>query len=249
MTLIYGFYTVSGHRTVPIETGKSYLSHDAGTRLLTMEDFISKYILGSKVDSEKLPYSTTEIVKDESGYLAQHELLEQVPDLKKDIIIPDYCSLILDEDEVNRAASSTQSDELDSTSRDIMIQAWFGPLGTISPLHYDTYHNILVQLSGYKYIRLYPPSETEKLYPMVGRMSNNSQVDLAKLYESLSSSTSGNDNILQLYPLAAEAKYIDCIIGPGDMIYIPRWWWHFIQAVDEESCFEWEQSHLPGNLF
>ena len=45
------------------------------------------------------------------GYLAQHCLFQQINELQSDIIIPDYCSLLTQEDE-------------DANSEDIIVNAW-----------------------------------------------------------------------------------------------------------------------------
>lgn len=249
---------VAGYRTVPIETGQTYHAKDAGTRLLTIEEFIQSYIMAgnstlpsiNSTSSDSLGRDELPSSSSSCGYLAQHELLEQIPALKKDIVIPDYCSLLLDEDEIAVPDEISSPDGINSAvnindPKEIVIQAWFGPLGTVSPLHFDAYHNILVQLSGYKFIRLYPPTESAKLYPMSGRMTNNSQVDLQLYYCSLLTGT-GDEEYVQRFVATKDAKYLDCIIGPGDMIYIPRGWWHYIQAIDEKTANAWENEHVPG---
>ena len=58
----------------------------------------------------------------------------KIPQLREDIVVPDYCCL------------TTLTDEDGSDNPDVKINAWFGPAGTISPLHYDPEHNLLSQV-------------------------------------------------------------------------------------------------------
>ena len=47
----------------------------------------------------------------------------------------------------------------------------------VTPLHYDPHHNLLAQVVGRKYVRLYSPELTEQLSPYEsGHNTNSSQV-------------------------------------------------------------------------
>ncbi|KAF5447844.1 hypothetical protein F2P56_033364 [Juglans regia] len=116
-------------------------------------------------------------------YLAQHPLFDQISELRNDICIPDYCF--------------AGGGELRS------LNAWFGPAGTVTPLHHDPHHNILAQVVGRKYIRLYHASLSEELYPYTETMlKNSSQVDL--------------DNIDEIrFPKVHDLEFEDCILEEG----------------------------------
>jgi hypothetical protein len=56
--------------------------------------------------------------------------LEQVPALADDVQTPEYCALTEDEEGGGLQA----------------VNAWFGPAGTVTPLHTDPHHNLLAQV-------------------------------------------------------------------------------------------------------
>ena len=190
--------------------GTSYLADDYTQQLMTIDDFIEKFVVVGSSNSSSS--------SNNRGYLAQHQLFEQIPTLKNDVTIPDYCCLLTDADE-----------DVDN----IIMNAWFGPCTTVSPLHFDPYHNLLAQVVGYKYVRLYHPSCSVSLYPHIGKMSNNSQIDVCAI-----------DPIR--YPLALQCDYFETILGPGDMLFIPRWYWHFVAAVDATTATMWNNKHITA---
>ncbi|GAB4821348.1 hypothetical protein N2152v2_008394 [Parachlorella kessleri] len=133
------------------------------------------------------------------AYLAQHPLFEQIPALAADIREPDYCVL---------GEAELQS-----------VNAWFGPPGTVTPLHTDPHHNLLCQVVGSKYLRIYTPEDTPALYPFTeGLTTNSSQVDL-------------DSPDPRRFPAFASAPFRDCVLAPGQMLYLPPGWWHYVKAL------------------
>ncbi|KAI9786542.1 MAG: hypothetical protein M1816_007866 [Peltula sp. TS41687] len=156
------------------------------------------------------------------GYLAQHDLFSQIPALRNDISIPDCCYMT------------------DSDQEEPLINAWFGPAGTVSPLHTDPYDNVLCQVVGKKYVRLYSPSDTSRLYPRGIEdngidMGNTSQVEV--------------EGDTSSFPFFTEAKFVDGILNEGECLYIPEsspivshivlqankcsqvGWWHYVRSL------------------
>ncbi|KAJ8908690.1 hypothetical protein NDN08_005395 [Rhodosorus marinus] len=99
-----------GHRWVPVELGSKYTDPSFETQLIPMSDFVEQHLRGES-----------------RGYLAQHQLFEQVPSLLSDIIEPEFASL-------------------GDSSSEAVVNMWLGPSGTQTPLHHDPYHNLLCQV-------------------------------------------------------------------------------------------------------
>ncbi|CAI8616657.1 unnamed protein product [Vicia faba] len=183
---------------------KEYLLRVAGDRTVPVE--VGKNYLCSDWKQELVTFSEfLERISSHgcspSGptYLAQHPLFDQINELRKDIFIPDYCF--------------AGGGELRS------LNAWFGPAGTVTPLHHDPHHNILAQVVGKKYIRLYPASLSEELFPYSETMlSNSSQVDLDDVDE-------------MKFPKVQDLEFVDCILEEGEMLYIPPKWWHYVRSL------------------
>lgn len=143
--------SIAADRMVPVEIGSQYTDANWSQKMMRFSDFITEHILQQQ---EKAP-----------AYLAQHDLFYQVPRLERDIIVPDYCYI---EPKLNQLYTSHADD--------VIKNAWFGPKGTVSPLHQDPYHNLLCQIVGSKYVRLISPLQSDLVYPRDGLMTNTSQV-------------------------------------------------------------------------
>eukprot|EP01064_Diplonema_japonicum_P009071 TRINITY_DN16539_c0_g1_i1.p1 TRINITY_DN16539_c0_g1~~TRINITY_DN16539_c0_g1_i1.p1 ORF type:complete len:409 (+),score=99.05 TRINITY_DN16539_c0_g1_i1:59-1228(+) len=116
-----------GYRTVPIEVGCKRRG-EWKEETSTIEDFINNKILSP----DGVP-----------AYLAQHELLEHLPELAEDVSTPNVLK------------------DVDSDS--IIRNCWIGTAETITELHKDSYDNFFVQVAGFKYIRLYAPKHARHL--------------------------------------------------------------------------------------
>ncbi|KAF1845163.1 jumonji domain-containing 5 [Cucurbitaria berberidis CBS 394.84] len=226
--------TLGGRRLVPVEVGKSYTDEGWGQKIITFRDFMNMYMLedGTTKQEEQVQ---------QVGYLAQHDLFAQIPSLRADISIPDYCYC--------DPAPSPHLTHIKPTSKldEPLLNAWFGPADTTSPMHTDPYHNILAQVVGYKYVRLYAPEETQKLYPRrVDEngvdMSNTSQIDLdeaMKIYPGISclekSGAKDADERIgefeRLFPDFRHARYVEGVLGPGECLYLPVGWWHYVRSL------------------
>lgn len=95
-------------------------------------------------------------------------------------------------------------------------RAWLGSAGTRSMLHSDLKDNIFCQISGAKHVVLVPWVDSPAVYPFPDNVVN-SRLDLA-------------EPDLVRYPRLRGATVYAGMLTPGDVLYIPRGWWHDIRS-------------------
>lgn len=212
--------TFGGRRLVPVEIGRSYTDYGWGQSIITFKEFMDEYLIPDSLISGE---GGEGVCSRSIAYLAQHDLLTQIPSLRADISIPDFCY-------TNPPPPATGTPLASKSPQpklgEPLLNAWFGPAGTVSPLHTDPYHNILCQVVGKKYVRLYSPEESGHLYPKPADpfsgvdMSNTSEVDVEAV-----------DENPKRFPLFKEARFVECVLEEGECLYVPVGWWHYVSSL------------------
>lgn len=96
---------------------------------------------------------------------------------------------------------------------------WLGAAGQRSTIHNDTYHNFNAQLIGSKRFLMLAPDQHPLLYPTF-------------FHPGLwASPIDPKQPDLERYPDFARARGVDCVLTAGDMLVIPRFWWHYVEAL------------------
>lgn len=101
-------------------------------------------------------------------------------------------------------------------NKPLRTSLWCGVLGTSCGTHADTLPNCNAQVMGSKHFLLFPPSEGRSLYRMRG--STHCRFDpLLPDFER--------------FPLARNARGLECTLKPGESLYIPAGWYHQVTVV------------------
>ena len=93
---------------------------------------------------------------------------------------------------------------------------WFGPAGTITPLHHDLTNNFMAQVCGRKLIKLVTACQMPYVY---NHYHCYSEIDM--------------DNIdYARYPLFQKANVMELILEPGEILFLPIGCWHYVRGLD-----------------
>ena len=93
---------------------------------------------------------------------------------------------------------------------------WLGPAGTVTPTHHDLTNNMMAQVIGRKRVLIASIAHLPHLYNHLHVYSN---VDLA---------TPDFDR----FPELRSVRVQECILGPGELLFLPVGCWHKVEALD-----------------
>jgi hypothetical protein len=110
------------------------------------------------------------------------------------------------------------------------VNLWMGAR-TRSGLHYDSMDNFLIQCYGDKAVILAAPDDRRSLYPFADNIAK-SRIDPEE-----------PDTVR--YPRAKRVTFFVGTLKPGELLYIPRGWWHFLRASEQSiSVNLWHEPAL-----
>lgn len=130
-------------------------------------------------------------------------------------------------------------DHLDPAKSSGRVHFWFGPAGTVTPLHYDEMNIIMAQVHGRKRITLISPDQYHLIYNEIGVYS---EVDC-------------ENPDYRKHPLFREVQKVQVDLEPGEALFLPVGWWHHVRALDASitlsltnfihmNKFKWFRPHL-----
>jgi hypothetical protein len=117
------------------------------------------------------------------------------------------------------------------------VNLWLGPGNNFTPLHFDANNNFLAQIRGRKQVILCPPREIARLYPFPFSYAANAFSQVNVLSPDLTR-----------FPAWAHADRALLELGPGDMLFIPLYWWHAVWGIDQNMSINYWWRARPANL-
>jgi hypothetical protein len=104
--------------------------------------------------------------------------------------------------------------------RSFIQNVWMSGPGNVTPIHYDLSENILVQIAGEKRVLLWDPTQYSLLYlnPLGTPHDRQSRIDVHRPNPAS-------------FPRFVNAKALEYILRPGEMLYIPAFWMHYVYTI------------------
>lgn len=160
--------------------------------------------------------------QDEGLYMPQYPF-ENLPDLANYVVPPPYIA----------------------PNRLTVVSLWIGPARTVLGFHKDNHNpfdhinNLLTQIRGRKRVVLAAPDQDKFMYRRQQEEGDywHSRIDL-------------DNPDYEQFPLFRQAQLLETILGPGEMLFIPANYWHYVRALDKSiSVSFWWRSYRIVEIF
>lgn len=130
----------------------------------------------------------------------------------------------LDESAELRSQVGLDGDDLFAHKNRSPMQMYVGSQKSFTPLHFDRAPNFTTQIRGSKAWKIFAPQETKNLYPYP-RLSQMGHFTHIHTQEDMTN--------FGRFPKLRNAVCWETIVHPGEIIYIPEYWWHSVSSFDE----------------
>jgi hypothetical protein len=120
---------------------------------------------------------------------------------------------------------------LDSDNVDRGVFFWFGPAGTVTPLHHDAMNIFMAQVFGRKRITLIPSCQIHRVYNEIGVYS---EVDCEK---------PDYNEFPEFYNVPMQRF----VLRPGEVLFIPVGWWHHVRSLDVSITVSFTNFLFPNH--
>jgi histone arginine demethylase JMJD6 len=117
------------------------------------------------------------------------------------------------------------------------LEVYIGGSGARFPiLHYDALHlhAWLMQIYGTKRYVVFPPEQTEFLYPGTGEEANRSVIQDVDHPD------------LERFPLFAKATPTLFDLHPGETLFVPAGWWHTVKILSSSITISVNAANRPN---
>mmetsp|Transcript_50722 Transcript_50722/g.93826 ORF Transcript_50722/g.93826 Transcript_50722/m.93826 type:complete len:507 (-) Transcript_50722:68-1588(-) len=197
---------VAGHHSVPVK----HSAHDEVT-FMTVSDFLANHLVPSCKHCNAQPGILRSLLSSRStegeehlAGLAPHELFEQCPALRGDV--------------PQLAAPFRQA-----RGRIRRTSVWLGTHNVATANCCSAQDQCIVQIFGVRYAILFPP-KAAKVF------SKASEKDI-RYHGGISEVDVEDKRLLKQHPGLAQMPAQVAELSPGDLLFIPRGWWHQIRSL------------------